>query len=284
MDFDEITCVVPWDEAAGTCGWDLDADQIATPRLFKSHCTYDQIAKGARYIYVARNPSDCLVSFYHFIVPYFGYSQQDISFEDFAELFFFSGSSAHGSIFPHLLSWWKQRENPDVLWMFYEDLREDLPACVRRIADFMGINLTEELLAVTLENSSFRFMRDRAPQFDDHFVRNAAYVTLKLTDEEGFKVGKGTVLSPSRSFLSLSPPSLPVFSSLLFLSSDFILSTAVREGGGGSNYAIPENISAKLRSGWAAVMGDTGYGTFHELREDLSCLKGRREGKGEGGK
>ncbi len=216
MDFDEITCVVPWDEAAGTTGQDLDAEQIANPRLFKSHCTYDQITKGARYIYVARNPSDCLVSFYHFIVPYFGYSEDDISFEDFASIFFFKGQSSHGSIFPHLLSWWKERENPNVLWLFFEDLKEDLPACVRKIADFMHIPLTAELEGIVLEKASFRYMREHASQFDDHFVRNAAYAHLQLTDSEGFKVGKGTSLCLSPLITILLCCSFSFFPFLVF--------------------------------------------------------------------
>ena len=35
--FGEITEVVPWDVLAGDCGQDLDMDQVASPRIFKSH-------------------------------------------------------------------------------------------------------------------------------------------------------------------------------------------------------------------------------------------------------
>ena len=33
MDFDEITAVTPWIEIAHDVGWDLDANQVAEPRL-----------------------------------------------------------------------------------------------------------------------------------------------------------------------------------------------------------------------------------------------------------
>ncbi|MEM7737672.1 MAG: sulfotransferase domain-containing protein, partial [Deinococcota bacterium] len=37
MDFEEITCVTPWLEIAYDLAWDLDAPQVASPRVYKSH-------------------------------------------------------------------------------------------------------------------------------------------------------------------------------------------------------------------------------------------------------
>ena len=54
--FGEITEVVPWDVLALDCGQDLDADQRAFPRVFKSHESAGEVAPGAKYIYVARDP------------------------------------------------------------------------------------------------------------------------------------------------------------------------------------------------------------------------------------
>ena len=67
---EEITEVVPWDVVALDCGQDLDAEQPCSPRLFKSHEASATIAPGARYIYVARDPADALVSFYNFLPAY----------------------------------------------------------------------------------------------------------------------------------------------------------------------------------------------------------------------
>jgi len=38
--------------------------QVAAPRLFKSHETASDVPAGARYVYVARNPLDAFVSFH----------------------------------------------------------------------------------------------------------------------------------------------------------------------------------------------------------------------------
>jgi membrane protein len=52
MDFNEITEVTPWIENAALLGWDLDAEQAANPRLFKSHLAWREVPKGARYIVI----------------------------------------------------------------------------------------------------------------------------------------------------------------------------------------------------------------------------------------
>ena len=40
--------------------------------------------KGAKYVYVARNPEDAFVSFYQFLPPYVGLRGDDLTMEDFA--------------------------------------------------------------------------------------------------------------------------------------------------------------------------------------------------------
>eukprot|EP00924_Labyrinthula_sp_SR-Ha-C_P003714 snap_masked-scaffold_3-processed-gene-2.36-mRNA-1 protein AED:1.00 eAED:1.00 QI:0/0/0/0/1/1/2/0/185 len=65
-DFEDILLETPWDVIAYDINQDLDADQKYSPRVFKSHETYENIAKGGKYIFVKRNPYDAFVSFYYF--------------------------------------------------------------------------------------------------------------------------------------------------------------------------------------------------------------------------
>ena len=53
-----------------------------------------EVAKGAKYIYIARDPRDVLLSFHSFLMDYF--EEPGISFEDFCEIFFFGNGSHHG--------------------------------------------------------------------------------------------------------------------------------------------------------------------------------------------
>ncbi|KAG0418466.1 hypothetical protein HPB47_004814 [Ixodes persulcatus] len=58
-------------------------------RAIKSHMPYDQdrVSKHAKYIYVARNPYDCCVSFFNHSRHLPVYRFEDETFEEFFELF-----------------------------------------------------------------------------------------------------------------------------------------------------------------------------------------------------
>ena len=136
--------------------------------------SFETVPKGAKYIYVARNPADAFVSFYKFLPPYMGLRGDDIAMEDFSSAIF-AGVSHSGQIWHHFKGWWEGGlKDPNVLWCFYEDLIGDLEGEVRRVAAFLGVSLAgtegEALLETVLEQSSFKYMQARASQFDDHFV------------------------------------------------------------------------------------------------------------------
>ena len=54
--------------------------------------------------------------------------------------------------------WWERRDEPNVLWLFFEDLAEDLPRSVARIAAWLGVACDAALLARVCALSSFDFM------------------------------------------------------------------------------------------------------------------------------
>ncbi|MDA9982543.1 sulfotransferase domain-containing protein [Gammaproteobacteria bacterium] len=171
MAFEEITEVVPWIEMALDMGVDLDAPQVAFPRLYKSHLPWNHIPKGARYICVIRNPGDALVSQYRFFEGWL-FEPGTVTLEEFAVGEFIPRSDTH-TYWSHLAGWWSQRNRDDVLLLCYEDMKVKLEIAVRRIARFMKIDYDPELEQMVLEHSSFKFMRSHQRQFDDHLVRAA---------------------------------------------------------------------------------------------------------------
>ena len=50
---------------------------------------------------------------------------------------------------------WTVRNEKNVLWVCFEDLKADLSGQVKRVADFLGIACDEKLLATVVEKSSF---------------------------------------------------------------------------------------------------------------------------------
>jgi hypothetical protein len=161
MDFPHITTVSPWFERSLKEGNACDA--LPSPRVFKSHLSYRKIPKGlCKYLYVARDGKDVAVSYYHFQKTHMGYKG---TFDEFFERFL-KGQDTFGSWFRHVRGWWEHRHDPNVLFLFYEELAVDLPASLRKISDFCGLEIAPERWDDILERCSFAFMKQHESQFD----------------------------------------------------------------------------------------------------------------------
>jgi hypothetical protein len=169
MDFDEINCVSPWIEVAYDVGWDLEESQVANPRLYKSHVSWHDIPKGCRYICSFRHPYDAIRSFYRFFEGWL-FEPRTISMETLTHWRWPRDEVETQGYWYHLISWWEQRNNKDVLLLCYEDMKADLPGTVQKIAGFMGIELDDCLLDIVVRQSSREFMLAHRHQFDEHHM------------------------------------------------------------------------------------------------------------------
>lgn len=189
MDFDDISRVVPWIETSVSLGIDLNAEQKANPRAFKSHLDWHKMPKGARYIVSLRDPKDALYSAYRFMEGWF-VEPGAIALDDFARNSFI----ASGNYWTHLLSWWEVRDRPDVLLLAFEHMKDDLPGTIRRVADFCCIPLDGELFALTQEHASLEFMQAHKDRFDDLMMRELSERAAGLPPgSDSAKVRKGDV-------------------------------------------------------------------------------------------
>lgn len=173
MEFDEISTVTPWIELAFDFGIDLDAAHEAEPRVFKSHLSWWDVPKDARYIVSFRAPSDAFRSLYRFF--------EGFMFEpgtiDLDTLFRWRNPPAEmgeRGYWHHLASWWEQRNNPDVLLLCYEDMLADTSGTVRRVAKFMDLPLDDELFNCVVRQSSRPFMLEHKNQFEEGPFRRMA--------------------------------------------------------------------------------------------------------------
>jgi peroxiredoxin len=161
MDFPHITTVCPWFERSLKDGTAYDA--LPAPRVFKSHLSYPRIPKGpCKYLYVARDGKDVAVSYYYFYTTHMGFKG---TFDEFFERFL-RGEVHYGSWFRHVRGWWEHRDDPNVLFLRYEELTADLPDCLRRISAFCGFPIAAERWPGILERCSFAFMKRHEGQFD----------------------------------------------------------------------------------------------------------------------
>ena len=189
MDFDDISRVVPWIETSSALGIDLDAEQKSNPRAFKSHLDYETIPKGGKYIVSIRNPEDALNSMYKFMEGWF-IEPGSISLEEFALKRFIASQS----YWKHLASWWTHRNDTNVLMLCYEQMTVDPDALIRRVAEFIDVPLDDELLAITLEHSSFSYMLEHKDRFDDALMRELSETKANLPKgSDSSKVRKGKI-------------------------------------------------------------------------------------------
>lgn len=140
-----------------------ELDKLPSPRIFKSHLPYDYIPKGAgKYIYIARNGQDVAVSYYHFHRTHLGFKG------DFNEFFnlFLKGKVLYRSWFSHINGWLAHKDNPNVLFLWYEDMLKDSEKYIRKIADFCEFQIEPEQWPEILKKTTFEFMKKHAKQFD----------------------------------------------------------------------------------------------------------------------
>ncbi|GAA6089048.1 sulfotransferase 6B1-like [Tachysurus ichikawai] len=136
--------------------------QMQSRRLFATHLHPDDIPVSfknnkTKMFVVFRNPKDTVVSYYHFMNnnPVLPKAESwDKFFSDFM-----SGEVAWGSYFDHALGWEKHMDDPNVLIVIYEELKENLLEGIKKIADFFSFTLTDEQVQGIAGESTFSAMQ-----------------------------------------------------------------------------------------------------------------------------
>jgi aryl sulfotransferase len=125
-------------------------------------------ASAARYIYVARHPVSCFASCIDFIVTNVGGMAPPA--EAF-EAWYCSPDLMWWGTWPdHMKGWWdRSTREGNVLFLFFEDMKRDLPGTVRKVTAFLGMApLSEAELAQVVEKSGFAYMQRHQDNFEMH--------------------------------------------------------------------------------------------------------------------
>ncbi|TKS89862.1 Sulfotransferase 1C4 [Collichthys lucidus] len=148
------------------------------PRVIKTHLPFQLVPPGfwenkCKVIYVARNAKDNMVSYYHFDRmnltqpepgPWDGYIEK-----------FMRGQLSWGSWYDHVKGYWVEREKRNILYLFYEDMKENPRREVERIMKYMDLSVSDEVINKIVELTSFKNMKENpmanyscvpAPVFD----------------------------------------------------------------------------------------------------------------------
>ncbi|MED6169338.1 Cytosolic sulfotransferase 15 [Stylosanthes scabra] len=161
-----------------------DLSHLPEPRMFGTHVPFASLPTRivrdtkTKIVYICRNPFDTFLSSWFFCNKIKPKSSPDMPIEE-AFGMFCKGVVGFGPFWDHMLGYWKESiERPEkVLFLKYEDLKEDVNLQLKRVATFLGcpFTLEEENCGVVesiVKLCSFENMKDLEVNKNGKFGRN----------------------------------------------------------------------------------------------------------------
>ena len=197
--------ISPWFDGFTRHGFDTVCAQLeAQPhrRFIKSHTPADGIPifDTASYIVVGRDGRDAFMSLAHHIAHMraerVAHINAAASAQGLGPMIEFNGNihdffdrwiaaRDHDSdLLRHIASWWELRSEPNVLFVHYNDLKADLDHQMRRVANFLGIDIPAAFWPEVVDRCTFSRMRAEADKVSDFktFERGAQSFLYKGTN------------------------------------------------------------------------------------------------------
>uniref|UniRef100_K7FRK1 Sulfotransferase n=1 Tax=Pelodiscus sinensis TaxID=13735 RepID=K7FRK1_PELSI len=140
-------------------------EQLATlpsARIVKTHLPVQLLPvsfweQDCKMIYVARNAKDVAVSYYHFYLMAKMHPDPG-TWNEFLQTFM-AGEVAYGSWYDHVKGWWEKKKDYRILFLFYEDMKEDPKRETEKVIKFLGKELKKEVVDKILHHTSFQEMK-----------------------------------------------------------------------------------------------------------------------------
>ena len=149
-------------------------------RIIKTHLPVDALvfSPQAKYLYIGRDARDVVWSLYnHFanandllysalndtpglVGPHIERPIADL--HAYWQTWFERDGFPFWSFWDNARSWWAVRDLPNVLFIHFNDLKQDMPTQMRRIAEFLGIEVGAENWPRIIEYCTFDWMKNNA--------------------------------------------------------------------------------------------------------------------------
>ena len=166
-----------------------DPTNLIPAKFIKTHLPHRffwMIRKKGKFIYIMRDGLDVAISYYHHYCNYVNYTD---SFDRFYKDYFLNLKAHDGSWFKHVSYWHKEKDNPNVLFIKYEDMKKDLESVIREIIRFCEFDVKEEDMPRILERCGFEYMKQYEEKIDFAYQFNSQL--LRQIKEKGNFLRKG---------------------------------------------------------------------------------------------
>jgi aryl sulfotransferase len=149
-------------------------------RFVKTHLPVDALvfSPSAKYLYIGRDGRDVVWSMYNhhsnFVPLTYDILNNALgrvgpplepppaSIRDYFNEWLTRDGYPFWSFWENIRSWWEIRHLPNVMLLHFAELKADMPGQIRRIAEFLEIEVEEESWPAILEHCSFDYMKKNA--------------------------------------------------------------------------------------------------------------------------
>ncbi|KAF5302064.1 hypothetical protein FQR65_LT08614 [Abscondita terminalis] len=125
-------------------------------------------------IYISRNPKDVCISSYYYLKDVM--DVMDCTLEEYTKHFLKGETARQDHYWEHVLYFWERRNWPNVLFIKYEDMKNDLAQMIRKVATFLEKTLTEDEVLKLMKWLDFETMKNNAAVNHNNLYKKSGFI------------------------------------------------------------------------------------------------------------